>query len=80
MLTMVSRAYFCIRAVFTHFWDASETSLEAPPTVYRAVAGMLVCTRMHLFNKRVRALLYSQRGVSAISARCNRTSLSRRMY
>jgi len=61
------------------FLGSSEASLEAPPMVYRAIAGMPLCRRMQMLNKQVRALPFSQRGVSAISARCIRTPLSRRV-
>ena len=69
MQTMFSLAYFCSRAFPIDFLDASEASLEAPPMVYRAIAAMPVCKRMQMLNKRVRALPFFQRGVSAISAR-----------
>jgi len=75
-----SRAKFCSRAVYTYFMYASEASLEEPPILYRALAGMPVCKRMQILNKRVRARLFSKRGFSSISARCVRTPLSRRVY
>jgi len=35
--TLFVPAYFCIRAFYTDFLDASEARLEAPPTVYRTM-------------------------------------------
>jgi len=51
--TMFSLANYCRRAFYTDFLDASEASLEAPPMVYRAIAGMPFCKRMQVLNKRV---------------------------
>jgi len=66
---MFSLANCCSRAFSTDFLDASEASLEAPSMVYRALAAMPVRKHMQMLNKRVRALPFSQRGFSAISAR-----------
>ena len=67
-------------SILHRLFGCIEASLEAPLMVYRAIVEMPVGKRMQMLNKRVRALRFFQRGVSAIFARCIRTPLSRRVY